>query len=152
MAVQDGVDAVDDLGGGVHTGRQVLQVGVDALLHRVKEVQCLAQGVQQGAQLAQRQQVDGRILADRLQEGDGVDVAGGGEALLEHQDEAHFIGQQVAAVDFRSIGAEFFLGHAACRVVGGASALNGRTHLVKAQFRFQPAVHLLLFLLCHERA
>ena len=49
VPVQDAVDAVHYLCRGVHAGGQVLQVGVNPLLHRMEKMQGLAQRVQQRA-------------------------------------------------------------------------------------------------------
>ena len=144
VAVQDGVYSLHDLCGGIHAGRQVLQVGVDALLHGVEEVQGFSEGVQEGAQLPKGQKVNGRILADGFQERNSVNITGRGEVVLEHEDEAHFVGEKVPAVNLGSVGREVFAGYAGCRIVGGASAFNGCPNLVKSQFRLQSLVHTIL--------
>ena len=147
MAVQDGVYALHYLCGGADAGRHVLEVGVDAFLDGVEEVEGLAEGVQKGAELSQRQEVYGCIFADRFQERDGVYVSGSGEAFLKHEDEAHLVSEKMSSVDFLRDGGEFLRLNPFCSVFRAAAGANIGPNLIKAKLCLQPLYHFLCFLL-----
>lgn len=94
----------------------LFQVGIDAFLDAVEKVDYAARGVDDRLELGQIEGVDGRAgMLKGLEEGDGVDVAGGRERLLEHHHQTHLV-RQVETLPYDGrIRGEFF----GCHFVGG---------------------------------
>ena len=150
VAVQDGVYAAYYLGRGADARSHMLEVGIDAFLDRMEEVKGPSERIQEGTELTQRQEVDGSVLPYGFQERNGVNIAGSGEILLKHKDEAHLVRDQVPAVDLVPVRAEFLLLHPGRSILRRAAGHNGRPYFVKPQFRFQPLVHRFLLLYSHQ--
>ena len=122
VLVEDALDAALDLRETPDRGGEPLQAGVDAALDAAEEVEDAPEGVGDGLELAQAQHVDaGSRALQGAQEGDGVDVAGGGEVLLEHQDQAHLVGEGEPLPDDGRIRAEALFCHAAGGVIRHAA-------------------------------
>ena len=124
-----------------HRGRELLQLGIDAVLDACEEVRDSPYSVNGGLEFAEREYVyvvSGAL--ERFQEGDCIDVTRCREILLEHQYHPHFIGgPQPHPYDAR-VGRNAFALDLFRGVHGQAPVCDGASYLVKAKFGFQSAV------------
>ena len=151
VLVQDAVDAALDFREARETRRQLLQARIDAVLDAAEEVCDLAEGVQHRPEPPQGEQVDGRVLADGLQEMEAVDVAAGGEVFLEHEDETHLVGELQALPDDGRVRAQLLVPDALGGIIRRAAVRNEGADPVETELAFQSSrrlVHgLFLFVL-----
>ena len=91
---------------------EALQLGVYSVLDAAEEGRDPADGLRGRLEFGQGQCVyAAAFLLERLQEGYGVNVSRGGEILLEHQHQAHLVGEAEAPADYLGVRGELLSGH-----------------------------------------
>ena len=138
--VEDEFDAALDFRESHDPGGRMLEMGIDPVLDGTEEVRDFPDRLQQGAELAEGEEVDRGVVADGLEEGDAVDVAAGGESVLEHQDQAHLVGEDQAFPDVPGVGREGLVRDPLRRVVGRTAVRDAPADPVEAQFLLQSLV------------
>ena len=139
--VEDGFDAPLHLGEGADRRGQPLELRVDPALDAAEEVQDATDRVGHGLELARGEHIDtGAVTLQGRQEGNGVDVARGREVLLEHQHQAHLVGQREPLPDDVRVRGKALLGHAPGGVIRQAAVGNHLADLVETEFAFQSGV------------
>ena len=142
VAVDDGVYPLLHVAERADLKGHLLEIGIDPVLHAGEELRDPGDRADHGAELPRGQQVDAvPVLQQRLQERQGVDVAGSGERLLEHHYQAHLVGQKQAMADAARVGGKLLRGHAVSRVVGAAPVRNDLPDAVEAELLFQPCIY-----------
>ena len=135
--IQDTVDAALDFREAREARRQLLQARIDAVLDAAEEVRDLAEGIQHRPEPPQGQQVNGGVLADRFQEMETVDIAAGGEVLLEHEDEAHFVRELETLPDDGWVRAQFLVLNTLGGIIRRAAVRNEGADPVETELAFQ---------------
>ena len=143
VAVHQQVDAPAHLREGCHCRSHTLQVRVNPVFDRVEKQSYLAQGIEHGPELAQRQQVYARpLVGEGQEEVKTVYVTGRREAFLEHHNQLHLVTEKQTASDFGRIGAELLPGHPVHGIRGGTVVRYGGPDPVKAQFLLKLQIYL----------
>ena len=97
-----------------------------------------AGGGEQRAEFSEPEYVYTRALVSkRFEEGNGVDVAGGGKTLFEHGHQAHLIGELQAVADDERVGAETFFFHPRRGEIGIAARCYHFPDAVESELRFK---------------
>ena len=136
-----------------HRGAHPFEIGIYPVLYRHKEVGQLAHGLDHGAQLAQRKDVDCVAgLFQRLEEVEAVNVPVGREVFLEHHYKPHLVGQRQPFPNDLRVVAEPLLRHPRDCIFSGTSVGHKGSDPVKSQLALQSGVNLcFVFVLPHIR-